>query len=106
MRLSRLWLADFRCYDAVDVALDEGCTVITGANGQGKTSLLEAVAWVATGRSFRGVPDAALVASGHDEAIVRAEIVDDDRDAARRGRDAVGRPQPRAGEQAGGDAPA
>jgi DNA replication and repair protein RecF len=79
MRLSRLWLHDFRCYDAVDVAFDEGCTVITGANGQGKTSLLEAVAWVATGRSFRGVPDAALVASGKDEAIVRAEIIDADR---------------------------
>ena len=59
--------------------------MITGANGQGKTSLLEAVAWVATGRSFRGVPDAALVAAGHDEAIVRAEIVDDDRTTARRG---------------------
>ena len=79
MRLSRLWLQDFRCYDTVDVAFDEGCTVITGANGQGKTSLLEAVAWVATGRSFRGVPDAALVASGNDEAIVRAEIIDADR---------------------------
>jgi DNA replication and repair protein RecF len=79
MRLLRLWLHDFRCYDAVDVALDEGCTVITGANGQGKTSLLEAVAWVATGRSFRGVPDSALVAANHDEAIVRAEILDDDR---------------------------
>ncbi|MGZ4688098.1 MAG: DNA replication/repair protein RecF [Acidimicrobiia bacterium] len=79
MRLSRLWLHDFRCYEAVDVAFDEGCTVITGANGQGKTSLLEAVAWVATGRSFRGVPDAALVGAGHDEAIVRAEIVDADR---------------------------
>ncbi len=79
MRLSRLWLNDFRCYDAVDVAFDEGCTVVTGANGQGKTSLLEAVAWVATGRSFRGVPDAALVATGHDEAIVRAEIVEAER---------------------------
>ena len=79
MRLSRLWLNDFRCYDAVDVAFDEGCTVVTGANGQGKTSLLEAVAWVATGRSFRGVPDAVLVATGHDEAIVRAEIVETER---------------------------
>lgn len=79
MRLSRLWLSDFRCYETVDVAFDEGCTVITGANGQGKTSLLEAVAWVATGRSFRGVPDAALVAAEHDEAIVRAEVVQDDR---------------------------
>lgn len=79
MRLSRLWLQDFRCYETLDVPFGEGCTVITGANGQGKTSLLEAVAWVATGRSFRGVPDAALVAAGHDEAIVRAEIVDDER---------------------------
>jgi DNA replication and repair protein RecF len=79
MRLSRLWLRDFRCYETLDVAFGEGCTVITGANGQGKTSLLEAVAWVATGRSFRGVPDAALVAAGHDEAIVRAEIIDDER---------------------------
>jgi len=79
MRLSRLWLRDFRCYDELDATFGEGCTVITGANGQGKTSLLEAVAWVAGGRSFRGVPDAALVAAGHDEAIVRAEIVDDER---------------------------
>jgi DNA replication and repair protein RecF len=78
MRLSRLWLADFRCYDAADLSFGDGCTVITGANGQGKTSLLEAAAWIATGRSFRGVADAALVASGHDEAIVRAEIVEDE----------------------------
>ena len=45
MRLSRLWLRDFRCYETLDVPFGEGCTVITGANGQGKTSLLEAVAW-------------------------------------------------------------
>jgi recombinational DNA repair ATPase RecF len=53
MRLSRLWLQDFRCYDAVDVAFDEGCTVVTGANGQGKTSLLEAVAWALVSRGPR-----------------------------------------------------
>jgi DNA replication and repair protein RecF len=38
--------------------------------------LLEAVAWAATGASFRGVPDAALVRSGCDAAILRAEVVD------------------------------
>ena len=32
----------------------DGLTVLLGANGQGKTSLLEAVGWVATARSFRG----------------------------------------------------
>jgi DNA replication and repair protein RecF len=75
VRLGHLWLQDFRCYETVDLAFGEGCTVVTGANGQGKTSLLEAVGWIATGKSFRGVPDAALVRAGHDEAIVRAEIV-------------------------------
>jgi DNA replication and repair protein RecF len=76
VQVSRLWLKDFRCYAAADLTLGDGCTVITGANGQGKTSILEAAAWIASGKSFRGVADAALVAAGHDEAIVRAEIVD------------------------------
>jgi DNA replication and repair protein RecF len=79
MRLRRLWLKDFRCYEEVDLELSDGCTVVTGANGQGKTSLLEAIGWVATARSFRGVQDAALVRSGRDEAIVRAEIAHDAR---------------------------
>lgn len=74
MRLARLWLTDFRCYEGLELELPSGCTVITGANGQGKTSLLEAVDWIATGRSFRGVPDAALTRAGTDAAIVRAEI--------------------------------
>lgn len=80
MRLGRLWLRDFRCYEGVEVSFDPGCTVITGRNGRGKTSLLEAIAWIATGRSMRGVPDRALVRAGCDEAIVRAEIDDDGRD--------------------------
>jgi DNA replication and repair protein RecF len=79
MRLRRLWLKDFRCYEAADLELPDGCTVVTGANGQGKTSLLEAIGWAATARSFRGVQDAALVRSGCDEAIVRAEIAHDER---------------------------
>src|SRR4051794_511686 len=78
--LARLWLTDFRCYEHVELALDPGCTVVTGSNGQGKTSLLEAIAWLATGRSLRGVPDRVLVRSGLEEAIVRAEIVHDEHD--------------------------
>ncbi len=74
MRLGRLWLSDFRCYEHAEIAFDPGVTVVTGSNGQGKTSLLEAVGWVATGRSLRGVPDRTLVRAGADQAIVRAEI--------------------------------
>lgn len=54
--------------------------MVLGANGQGKTTLLEAVGWVATTQSFRGVPDAALVRNGCDVAIVRAEFERDGRE--------------------------
>ncbi len=72
--VGRLWVTDFRCLREIDVELASGLTVLQGANGQGKTSLLEAVGWVARARSFRGVTDAMLVRSGADEAIVRAEV--------------------------------
>jgi DNA replication and repair protein RecF len=72
--VGHLWLTDFRCLREIDVELTSGLTVLQGANGQGKTSLLEAVGWVARARSFRRVTDAMLVRSGTSEAIVRAEV--------------------------------
>jgi DNA replication and repair protein RecF len=74
MRLRHLWLDDFRCYEHAELDLPAGFTVIVGSNGQGKTSLLEAIGWTATTKSFRGVPDSALPRTGCDHAIVRAEI--------------------------------
>ena len=53
--------------------------MLFGANGVGKTSLLEAVAWTARAKSFRGVPDSALVRNGCDEAILRAEVQEGER---------------------------
>ncbi len=78
-RVAHLWLDDFRCLQGIDLELDPGLTVIHGANGQGKTSLLEAIAWIASAHSFRNVPDAPLVRNGCAQAILRAEIVDNDR---------------------------
>jgi DNA replication and repair protein RecF len=77
--LAGLWLTDFRAYSSAELRFPPGVTVISGANAQGKTSLLEAVGWAATGKSFRGVPDAALVRAGADSAILRAEVVDEAR---------------------------
>lgn len=73
MRLTDLWLADFRCYTEAHLALADGLTVVEGDNGQGKSSLLEAVAYLATQRSFRGVPNEVLIRHGATSAIVRAE---------------------------------
>lgn len=73
-RVDRLWVTDFRCFDALELALPPGLTVLHGANGQGKTSVLEAVGWIARARSFRGVPDSLLVRSGATASVIRAEV--------------------------------
>jgi len=48
-----LSLRDFRCYDDAHVELGGGLTVVTGANGAGKTNLLEGLYFACTGRSCR-----------------------------------------------------
>ncbi|MEO6627317.1 MAG: AAA family ATPase, partial [Aquihabitans sp.] len=73
MYLRRLWLTDFRGYHDADVTFDSGLTAVIGPNGQGKTNLLESIAYLATLSSFRGAPNEALVRVGADRAIVRAE---------------------------------
>lgn len=80
MQLRRLWLTDFRSYEAADVALAPGLTAVVGHNGQGKSNLLEAVAYLATLSSFRSAPTEALVRQGASTAVVRAEIARDDRE--------------------------
>jgi len=78
--VTRLALTDFRCYADVDLSLPTGVTVVSGANGEGKTSLLEALGWAATTRSFRGVPDAALVRAGAEAAYLRVAVEEPDRE--------------------------
>jgi DNA replication and repair protein RecF len=78
--VARLALTDFRCYSSVDLVLPTGVTVVSGANGEGKTSLLEALGWAATTHSFRGVPDVALVRSGVEAAYVRVTVQEPDRE--------------------------
>ncbi|HVL07421.1 MAG TPA: DNA replication/repair protein RecF [Acidimicrobiales bacterium] len=73
MRLTHLWLHDFRNYESADLSLPAGLTVVRGDNGEGKTSLLEAAGYLATLASFRGVPSEALVRDGATQAVVRGE---------------------------------
>ena len=74
MKVTRLWLQDFRNYETAELEpAPDGLTVVIGANGEGKTNLLEAVGYLATLSSFRGAPAEALVRTGAAHAIVRAE---------------------------------
>ena len=73
MRLARLWLTDFRSYASADISFAPGLTALLGANGEGKTNVMEAIGYLATLSSFRGAPNDALVRSGASSAVIRAE---------------------------------
>jgi len=53
LAVRRLVLTDFRCYRQARVAVDARPVVLTGANGAGKTNLLEAISFLAPGRGLR-----------------------------------------------------
>ncbi len=78
MIVERLELVDFRNYPAAAFRLTAGTTVVIGDNGQGKTNVAEALAYLASLSSFRGAPPDALVRIGARAAIIRAELRDDD----------------------------
>ncbi len=79
MHVAQLWLTDVRNHTSTEVSLPDGLVVVIGDNGQGKTNLLEAVGVCATLSSFRGAPTEALVRSGAERGIVRAEVVESTR---------------------------
>ena len=74
MHLTRLSLTDFRSYREADVTLGPGVTTFQGANGQGKTNLVEAAGYLATFGSHRVATDAPLIRQGADRAILRGLI--------------------------------
>jgi DNA replication and repair protein RecF len=79
--VAALSLSDFRSYADLDLRFDPGVTALVGANGQGKTNLVEAINYLATLSSHRVASDAPLVRHGAARAVVRAQVVRDGRNA-------------------------
>lgn len=74
MELGWLELTGFRCYPGVLLEPASGVNVFVGDNGSGKTSLMEAIGYLASLKSFRRSPDSSLVARGEQAAVVRGEF--------------------------------
>jgi DNA replication and repair protein RecF len=79
VRVAHLSLRDFRSYAEVELPMDAGVTAFVGPNGQGKTNLVEAVGYLSTLGSHRVAQDAPLVRLGAERAVVRGQVVRDDR---------------------------
>lgn len=77
MRLTRLTVAGLRRLAGIDLTPGPGINLFTGANGAGKTSLLEALHLLAYGRSFRGRVRDGLIRSGSTAVEVFAEWRED-----------------------------
>ncbi|HET7466319.1 MAG TPA: DNA replication/repair protein RecF [Candidatus Dormibacteraeota bacterium] len=75
MELKRLQLNNHRNYARLDLVPGPGVNVFVGANGQGKTNLLEAVAMLALSSSPRARRDVELLGPVMPAARIHAEVV-------------------------------
>ncbi|GGK54643.1 DNA replication/repair protein RecF [Nocardia camponoti] len=75
MFVRTLSVRDFRSWEAAEVELSPGRTVFIGANGNGKTNLLEAVGYLASLSSHRVSSDAPLIRVGAPQARIGASVV-------------------------------
>ena len=71
----------FRCLEDVELEFDPHYNLIYGQNASGKTSLLEALAYLGRGKSFRGAPRQAVVAHGERDFIVFGRVASGGREA-------------------------
>ena len=82
MYVRHLGLRDFRSWANVELELTPGRTVFVGANGYGKTNLVEALWYSSTLGSHRVATDASLVRLGAQRAVVSTIVVNEGRECA------------------------
>ncbi len=75
MYVRQLAVTDFRSWEHAEIEFEPGVAVLVGANGQGKTNLIEALSYLSTLGSHRVSTDAPLVRHGAQRAIVRTAVV-------------------------------
>ncbi len=77
MLITSLSISNLRNHERSDIELRAGVNVFSGRNGQGKTSILEAVALCALSKSFVACPDAALLRRGSEALLANLEARSD-----------------------------
>lgn len=76
--LERLSARHFRIFRELDVGLSGGVTVFEGRNGSGKTSLLEMIHLLGTGRSFRTSRASDYISAAEHSTVVSGSVREGD----------------------------
>jgi len=79
MKLEKLNLFGFRNHKNTDIACSPTVNLFVGRNGQGKTNILEAIAYLSIGKSFYSAPDNNLVRRGDEEFVIHGSFISDSR---------------------------
>ena len=74
MVLKELFLRDFRNYSELELDFAPGVNLIVGDNAQGKTNLLEAIAYLGSGKSFRANKTAEMVRFGAEFGEIQGKV--------------------------------
>ncbi|EPB6469124.1 DNA replication/repair protein RecF [Cronobacter dublinensis] len=82
MSLSRLLIKDFRNIENADLTLSPGFNFLVGANGSGKTSVLEAIYTLGHGRAFRSLQIGRVIRHEQDAFILHGRLQGDERDVS------------------------
>lgn len=76
MYIERIRVSNFRNIDYAEIELTPDVVLISGPNGHGKTSLIEAIAYISRTKSFRTSKSEELIKLGCQEAFVSIDIRD------------------------------
>jgi DNA replication and repair protein RecF len=71
VQIKRVHLKSFRCFSSFDIEFDSPCILIEGANGSGKTTILEAIHYLSYVRSFRTFSPNDLFQFDHDSFFIK-----------------------------------
>lgn len=77
MRLVHLKLINFKNYEAEKVSFSSDINLLYGSNGSGKTNLLDAINYLALGKSYFGLSDKHLVKDEQDFLRVEGTLSDE-----------------------------
>ena len=80
MKLNKITLENFRNYESISGEFDSGVNLLVGDNAQGKTNLLEAIAFLGSGKSFRAQKAAELVKFSAEFAQIEGTVFSQERE--------------------------